>query len=122
MSGSVAEDGSAVVLTFDNTDGTSLTTALNKEQLSKAITFMLGLAIETGERFAPEFQETEEVTAVPLPVAQIGVAKGRTDTEAILGLQCGILQLAFATELGTLLEVCKNLQSIAVAAPAKKPQ
>ncbi len=47
--------------------------------------------------------------------------QGRTESEAILAVQTGILQLVFSTELATILDMCSNLQSIVEQGENKKP-
>lgn len=112
MTGNVSDDGKLVIIGLKSADGTEFQTALNAETLSKCVGFMLGLAETTAQRTAPEHKAVETITAAPLQAAQIGVARGQTDSEAILAVRLGILQIAFSTELATLLGMCSNLQSI----------
>ena len=121
MSGAVTEDGRAVVIGLKTKDGKEFQCALNHETLTKCVGFLLGLAEQTGQKSAPDNQKTATVTAHPLPISQIGIARGRSDKEAILAVQTGILRLVFSTEPATLLGMCDNLRKQVVQAPPSKP-
>ncbi len=123
MTGNVSDDGSAVIVGFETFDGQKMSCALNRDSLSKAVSFLLKLSEESAQKTAPENRRVEEITANPLPVAQIGVGRGRSDDEAILSIQFGILRLSFSTEPATLLGMCSDLQSnVTVSDTPRKPQ
>lgn len=61
------------------------------------------------------------MTAIPLQATAVGIARGRSPTDAILAIQVGPLTLSFATELGVLTSTLENLKKATVEAPPEKP-
>ena len=112
MTGNVSKDGKTMIIGFENHDGATLSCALNQDSLHQCVTLLLNLAEESGQKFAPDDKKVTTLTLSPLPIAQIGVGRGRTESEAVLSVQTGALRLAFATELSTIVEMCDSLRSI----------
>ena len=69
---------------------------------------VIGVAMPTG---------SETVRVDPIQVPSIGIGKGRTDSEAILGMDVGNLKLAFAVELSALAGLCMGLSKMTRIAP-----
>ncbi len=118
MTGSASDDGAFVMLQLIASNKDEITVALEDEQLTKAVGFMIGLAQECAAKRAADIAVGESITAHPIDVAAIGLASGRRDTEAILSMRLGILTLNFAVEVSTLRELCTNLLPRTVPKPS----
>ena len=117
MNGSASEDGKFVMLQLIASNKNEITVALEDEQLTKAVGFMIGLAQECGTRRAANIEVGESITAHPIDVAAIALAPGRRDTETILAMRLGILTLNFALEVSTLREMCASLLAKTASGP-----
>ena len=119
LGGAVSPDGKHVMLEIEASTGDKMSVTLHGEELSKTIEFMIGLAQKTAAKTAPDFPE--ELPVLPIPVAGLGLAPGRSLTEAILAMKLGVLTLSFAVELSDLDGMCTNLRSMTAKTPAQKP-
>ena len=115
LDGHVSDDGGHVMLEIEDSTGKSMAVALNGEDLSKTIAFMLGLAEDTVARTAPDLPQ--ELLVHPISVADMAVAPGRAPTEAILAMKLGSLTLSFAVNCTTLVHVCETLRQMTKPIP-----
>ena len=60
---------------------------------------------------------SEVVKVDPIQVPSISIGRGRTESEAILAMDIGNLQLAFAVELNALAGLCMGLAKMTKIAP-----
>lgn len=94
---------------------------LPNKHLSDTAALLISKAGKVAAKSAPN-NLPEEMTATPIMVSTIGLAQGRSDTEALLTFRVGNLDLSFAVEVATLSELCRNLQSMTVGTEPKRPQ
>jgi len=118
----VTPDAKHTVISFRLAgDASPVAVALPREQLSRLVSLMLSSAAEVAGLVSPG-TPAEKMTATPMMASHIGVAKGRSDTEALISLVVGSLDLTFAVELPMLLDMCKSLQSRTVKSEPKPLQ
>ena len=122
LAGGVSDDGKIADIKLENYDGETFSFVMDATSLSRTVEFLLNLAVKSGELFAPEEKRVSELTAIPIPTAQLAVARGRTDREALLVFQVGILQVTFATELGKLSQICDDLRAKTKSVPPSLTQ
>src|SRR5258705_13357963 len=89
ITGRVANDGSAIGVEVTTKDGAKSSFAFTPDAASKFVTLIVGLAQEAGAKTASPICPSGPVTVHPIDVSALGVAHGRTDTEAILSVQFG---------------------------------
>ena len=122
LEGAPSEDGKFVMLDLTASTGEQFGVALGSDELSMAIAFMLDLAVEAAAKHPADVPEDdEEVTALPIPVAAMGIAPGREPSEALVSMRLGILTLTFALDLPMLWEQCERLGTMTVRTK-KKPK
>ena len=106
----VSEDGNYIGMTF-NTKGEPVNIAFPAQNLGHMIAHLIGVAESEAGRKVTKFPKGE-ITSVPIAVAGLGVALGRSETEALLSIRTGPMTLTFAVDLPTLLGMCENLRRI----------
>ena len=110
MSVALSEDGNHVVLTFTLPLGEPVNIAIPAQNLGEAVGHMLSVSGTLAEQHVTRFERTGAVNAEPIPVVSLGVARGRSDVEALLAVRTVPMTLAFSLDLATLLGMCADLQ------------
>jgi hypothetical protein len=110
MSVALSEDGDHVVLTFSLPAGGPMNVAIPARNLGEAVAHMVGVSGQLAERHAAPLERSGPVNADPIPVVSLGVARGRSDVEALLAVRTGPMTLAFSLDLATLMGMCRDLQ------------
>jgi len=105
-----SEDGKLVALFFKTRSGPK-GVALAGQELSRLASLLIKTSQQVAASNTPD-TPASEVTATPIDVSYFGVAKGRSDTEAILSLVVGNLTMTYAVELSTLLSALRTLEQI----------
>ncbi len=118
MSVALSQDGSHVVLTFSLPVGEPVNIAIPARNLGEAVGHMLSVSGALAEQVETPFERTGPVNAEPIPVVSLGVARGRSDVEALLAIRTGPMTLAFSLDLATLLGMCADLQKATMRAPS----
>ena len=103
-----SEDGKFVVMTF-STKGEPVSIAIPAQNIGHMIAHLIGVAESEAGIRATKVPKGE-ITSVPIAVASLGVAQGRSETEALLAIHTGPMTLTFAVDLPTLLGMCGDLQ------------
>ena len=116
MSVALSEDGNHVVLTFSVPAGRPLNIAIPAQNLGEAVGHMLSVSGTLAEQHVATFERTAAINADPIPVVSLGVARGRSDVEALLAIRTGPMTLAFSLDLATLLGMCGDLQKATMRA------
>jgi hypothetical protein len=121
ITGGASDDGQFLALQLTNADGAQMQTVMREKEISNIVAFLIEQAAKNAAKRAPERAEWKKVTTTPIAINEIGVAPGRTETEAFLTVQAGIFQMTFSTELATLLDALQNLDRMVVKrqTPAK---
>jgi hypothetical protein len=115
-------DGKVTALLFKVKDDPGVVpVALAPRELSRLVGLMLAQAGEVAARNAPE-RPPEELRVTPVMASQLGVAQGRSDTEALMTFRVGNLDLTFAIELAQLVAQCERLQEMVVQSAPDPPQ
>lgn len=117
MSVALSQDGSHVVLTFALPAGEPVNVAIPARNLGEAVGHMLSVSGALAEQFETPYERNAPLNAEPIPVASLGVARGRSDVEALLAIRTGPMTLAFSLDLATLLGMCADLQKATMQVP-----
>ncbi len=104
----VSEDGNHIGMTF-GTKGEPVKIAFPAQDLGHMIARLIGVAEGEAAKKVTRLPKGE-VTSVPIAVAGLGVAQGRSETEALLSIYTGPMTLTFAVDLSTLSGMCENLR------------
>ncbi len=104
----VSEDGNYVGMTF-GTMGEPVKISFPAQNIGHMIARLIGVTEGEAAKSVTTFSRGE-VTSVPISVAGLGVARGRSETEALLSIRTGPMTLTFAVDLPTLHGMCENLR------------
>lgn len=104
----VSEDGNYIGMTF-GTKGEPVEIAFPAQNIGHMIAHLIKVVEGEAAKKVTRFPKGE-VTSVPIAVAGLGVALGRSETEALLSIRTGPMTLTFAVDLSTLLGMCENLR------------
>ena len=107
-----SEDGNYICMTF-KTRGEHVNIGIPAENLGHVIAHLIEVAESEAGRRSTKVPKGE-ITSIPIAVAGLGVAQGRSETEALLTIHTGPMKLTFAVDLPTLLGMCGNLQPMNV--------
>lgn len=95
--------------------------AIAPGELTRLVGLMLGQAGEVAARNTPD-QPPEELRTTPVMASHLGVARGRSETEALVTFRVGNLDLTFAIELRQLVAQCQRLGAMVVKSDREPPQ
>ena len=104
----VSKDGNYIGMTF-GTKGDPVNIAFPAQNIGHMIAHLIGVVEGEAAKRVTRFPKGE-VTSVPIAVAGLGVARGRSETEALLTIRTGPMTLTFAVDLPTLIGMCENLR------------
>jgi hypothetical protein len=116
----LAPDGIHTALAF-NTGNPPTLVGLTPKDLSYLISAAIETAAKAASIHAPVAKGQEFLTTRPIPTVSIGVARGRSASEALLAMQVGTLTLTYAVDLAMLQKLCTDLHSMTQAVGQKKP-
>lgn len=90
---------------FVITDGADnkLGLAVTGEELGKLVRLMLNASTELTRDKAPTVPHQGKMTTTPIDATAFSFVPGRTPSEALLTLRCGVAQIAVAIDLEALL-------------------
>lgn len=115
-------DGKLTALLFKVPDAPgAIPIAVAPRELSRLVGLMLSQAGEVAARITPD-QPPEELRVTPVMASHLGVAQGRSDTEALVTFRVGNLDLTFAIELSQLVAQCERLRAMTVKSDPQPPQ
>ena len=109
--GVVSDDGKHLLLKLRATTGSTFDVALKESDITRLIAFLIESAAKSAAKKKPDTEETQELTVSPIIVKEIGIAHGRSDTEALLIVRSGIFQMSFAAEISTLKRTLQDLEA-----------
>jgi len=115
-------DGKLTALLFKVPDDPgAIPIAVAPRELSRLVGLMLSQAGEVAARITPD-QPPEELRVTPVMASHLGVAQGRSETEALVTFRVGNLDLTFAIELPQLVAQCERLSAMVVKSDREPPQ
>lgn len=106
MEADFSKDGKRIKITF-KTSGDDVHLGLDEGGLNLLLGATLDMAKRTGQLVSPEKSEGRQIATVPLEIAGLTIAYGRTDGEMLLSVQLGLATLSFAIPSDTLVSICK---------------
>ena len=112
VSGDVSPDGKHIMLELSFAKGDPIRFALPSDDFTKFISFVINLVLERVPKQVQDKTEAKTITAQPIMVSEMGVARGRSPDEALVSFRASIFQMAFAVNLATLLESLERLRSM----------
>jgi len=96
--------------------------ALTNEMLSPFVGRIIQEAVRFGQTQSPRTEDRETIYANPIPVSAMAVARGRTETEAMLTIRFGNLTLSFAVEASMLHGICTDILPALRPVAPQRPQ
>lgn len=123
LSGTPSDDGTLVALTLTAKNGTQFAVAMAANQLAGAVALMIRLA-QRAATLQPADKKTETNRLAPIPASGLGVGKGRRETDALLSVQLGPMEMTFDTSHAALTAALQQLRALQgqAAAPAAAPR
>jgi len=110
-----ADDSESSVLRFNTNDG-DVNIALENKELSKLVMLLLGQSEKVGLAKMAQTEEKKSQTSAtvhPIQASAVGIGRGRTESENVLFVQVGNLNLAFWTSAISIQQMCGDLGSLA---------
>ena len=101
-------DGSSTALVFGLPDG-PVAIGMSKELLSRFIDRIIVEAANLAASQPPDISP-QTVNVDPVPVSALSIVPGRVQSEAIMMMQVGNLNLSFSIDLNILAQMCKDLK------------
>jgi predicted regulator of Ras-like GTPase activity (Roadblock/LC7/MglB family) len=95
----VADSGEVIGLWLTNADGSTFETSLRQDALNQLLGAMLSAVRDLAARAAEPAGQTRQITGTPVQASSLGLARGRTETEAFLAVNMGPVSMIFALEL-----------------------
>lgn len=114
----VSPDKKYILLSF-RTSKEPVNIAIPSQNADTAISGIIGAAQELAATEPSNVPNEETITTRPIDIVALGVAPGRTETEAFLSAKLGPLNLTFAIQVSTLLQTLENLQSMTIRTGVK---
>ena len=103
-------DGETILLAITDVNNRKLVVRLKDGDLGKMVTFLLAAAEDAAARQRNPQPDQRPVPVKPLVADYIGVGRGRSESEAVLGVRVGPMTLSFVVPLATLLATCSDLR------------
>ncbi|MBC7871696.1 MAG: hypothetical protein H7Y09_12710 [Chitinophagaceae bacterium] len=114
LSGGISQDGDHLLLQFTTANDEQFNVALDQTNVGRLLGFVIEQAAASAAIKPPQRKEWQQITTKSVAINEIAVAPGRSDTEAILSVQAGVFQMTFSTELATLIDALRNLESMTI--------
>lgn len=93
---------------------------LPTKEASSLVSLLLKHAAEYTDKSQSEIAQNE-FTAIPVMASHMGVGRGRSESEALIVLKVGMLDLTFAVELSMLTGICADLKNMTREKNQTKP-
>jgi hypothetical protein len=118
---SLSGDLKNVALVFKLADG-ALPVAFPADKMGHVIATLIQAAQEVAARSPTPAPVDQSQQAKPIDTLALAIGPGRTESEALLTVKVGPLDLTFATELSTLMVALHKLQSMTRATEGSPPK
>ncbi len=111
IEGNVTPDGKYAWVKMVNAENDNFQAAFNEKSFGRFISFLLELANDSASKIGPQPASTKVLRAHVLQATELGLGQASKETQVILNVSVGIVQLAFVVEKTTLLELCEAFRA-----------
>lgn len=111
-------DGEFIGMTFA-TKNAPVRISFPKKNLGDMIAHLVNVAEREASEKVTKLP-SGEITTTPISAVALGIARGRSESEALLSIRTGPMTLTFSVDLSTLAGTCEEFQRMTVRTPGPR--